>query len=143
MITPVDENLVAYNEYMSVDGTPYDFRKEKLIVKDIESSHEQIVNGHGYDINYVLKGEGFRKVVSATSHQTGIRMDVYSDRLGVQLYTANSLGERNGKNGKYKDRSGFCLEFQHFPNAINCEKYVSPLLKKGETYSAKTEIVFV
>ena len=143
MITPVDENLLTNNEYMSVEGTPYDFRSEKLIVKDINSNHPQLLNGHGYDINYVLNGSGFRKVASAASRKTGIRMDVYSDRLGMQLYTANSLGERNGKTGKYKDRSGFCLEFQHFPNAINCKSYVSPILKKGDKYSAKTEIVFL
>ena len=142
MITPVDKNLVTYNEYMDVENTPYDFRQEKLIVKDIDSDHPQMVNGCGYDINYVLNGDGFRKVVSAKSEKTGIGIEVYTDRHGMQLYTANSLSERKGKVGKYKERSGFCLEFQHFPNAVNCGRYVSPLLKKGETYSATTEVVF-
>ncbi len=141
-ITPVDKDLITYNEYMDVANTPYDFRKEKFIDKDIDSDHPQIVNGNGYDINFVLKGDGFRKVAFAKSKKTGISIDAYTDRCGMQLYTANSLGERKGKNGLYKDRSGFCLEFQHFPNAINCKEYVPPLLKKGETYSATTEIVF-
>ncbi|MBQ9734667.1 MAG: galactose mutarotase [Clostridia bacterium] len=141
-ITPVDKDLITYNEYMEVENTPYDFRKEKFIDKDIDSNHPQIVNGNGYDINYVLKGDGFRKVAYAEGKKTGIRIEAYTDRCGMQLYTANSLGKRKGKNGFYKDRSGFCLEFQHFPNAINCKEYTAPLLKKGETYSATTEIVF-
>lgn len=142
MITPVDENLITYNEYMDVTGTPYDFRECKLIEKDIDSKNSQIVNGGGYDINYVLCGDGFRKVVYAKSNRTGIEIDVYTDRHGMQFYTTNSLSERQGKNAIYKRRSAFCLEFQHFPNAINCGRYCSPLLKKGDEYSAKTEIVF-
>lgn len=141
-ITPVDKELITYNEYMDIDNTPYDFRREKPIDKDIDSDHPQMKNGNGYDINYVLNGNGFRKVAFAESKKTGIRLDAYTDRCGMQLYTANSLGRRKGKKGYYQNRSGFCLEFQHFPNAINCKRYASPLLKKGDVYSATTEIVF-
>ena len=53
---------------------------------------------------------------------------------GVQVYTANFLGERPGKGGAvYGPHHGVCLETQHFPDAVNHANFPSPLLRAGET----------
>ena len=64
---------------------------------------------------------------------------------GFQFYTGNNLGkdaQPAGKNGvKYEKRSGFCIEPQFFPNAINTEAFSEKgILRKNEIYNK--EIVY-
>ena len=60
-------------------------------------------------------------------------MDVETTLEGVQLYTGNFISDRAGKNGaRYASYSGFCLETQHYPDAINQPAFPSPVLRQGE-----------
>ena len=52
--TPIDSTFMTSGEIAPVEGTPFDFRKPKLIGADIEADDEQLRNGHGYDHNWVL-----------------------------------------------------------------------------------------
>ena len=57
-----------------------------------------------------------RRVASLSSPKTGIQMDVYTDKPGVQLFTANSAGPVPGKGGKsYPAHAAVCLETQFLP----------------------------
>lgn len=142
-VTPVNDKLIPNGEFMSVEKTPHDFRVPKTIGRDIDSESTQLSVAGGYDTNFVLNGSGFRKIASAKAVNSGIRMDVYTDRVGVQFYSGNFLSDVTGKGGnKYKKRYGFCLETQGFPNAINCPSYPSPVLKKGELYHTVTKYSF-
>ena len=142
-ITPVDAGLIPHGEFMKVENTPFDFRKEKAVGKDIEVKNDVMTFCGGYDINYCLNGEGMRKVVTAKSPVTGIKMDVYTDMKGIQFYSGNFLSGVKGKGGAvYNKRNGFCLETQNYPNAINCKEYPTMILKKGEGYHTVTEYVF-
>lgn len=142
-VTPVDEKLIPHGEFLSVKGTPFDFNEPKVVGKDIEDEHIQIKYCGGYDINYVLKGEGYREVTVAESKKTGIKMSVYTDQPGIQFYSGNFLDGVNGKGGTvYYKRNGFCLETQNHPNAINCKEYPNSVLKKGEVYHTVTEYKF-
>jgi len=70
-------------------------------------------------------------------------MDFYTDCVGVQFYSVNFIEEHLGKNGvTYNSRQGFCLEPHYFPNAVNEEKFVSPIIQSGETYQVHTKICF-
>ena len=142
-VTPVDEELITHGEFLKVQGTPFDFNEPKVVGKDIEDKHIQIKYCGGYDINFVLKGEGYRKVTVAKSEKTGIEMSVYTDQPGIQFYSGNFLSGVNGKGGAvYYKRNGFCLETQNHPNAINCKEYPNSVLKKGEVYHTITEYIF-
>ena len=141
-ITPVDEKLIPHGEFKEVKGTAFDFNELKEFGKDIGADDEQLKICGGYDINYVLSGEGFRKVACAVSEKTGIMMEVLTTLPGMQLYSGNFLTEREGKSGKIGRRYGFCMETQNFPNAVNCPNYPSPVLKKGEKYYSATEYRF-
>ena len=59
---------------------------------------------------------------------------------GVHFYSGNFLdGEVPGKGGKaYEKRSGFALETQDWPDAVNNRDFPSVILKKGEEYRRKT-----
>ena len=87
----------------------------------------------GYDNNFCLDGSGLRKVAEAAGDKSGIVMDVETTLEGVQLYTGNFISDRAGKNGaRYASYSGFCLETQHYPDAINQPAFPSPVLRQGE-----------
>jgi aldose 1-epimerase len=140
--TPVhNEKAIPTGEILPVEGTPFDFREAKPIGRDIEADNEQLGYGHGYDHNFVLDrtGDGMEHAGYAYSAESGIRMDVYTDRIAMQLYSANGIEGQVGK-GKmvYPDRSGFCLETQYFPNAINEPKFVTPVFEAGVPYESRT-----
>ena len=57
--TETDGESIPTGRILSVEGTPLDFRKEKLIGQDIFSEYQQVRQCRGFDHNYVLKtGEG-------------------------------------------------------------------------------------
>lgn len=142
-VTPTNEKLIPTGSILPVEGTPFDFRKPKLVGKDIESDDEYMKNCGGYDINYVLNGKGFRKIAQAEGNKSGIKMSVYTDLPGVQFYSGNFLSGAKGKDGKtYGKRNGFCLETQNFPDAVNQPSFPSAVLKKGEKYHTVTEYRF-
>jgi aldose 1-epimerase len=62
----------------------------------------------------------------------------------VQFYTGNFLdGTIKGKSGHvYKQRYGFCLETQHFPDSPNKPAFPSTLLRPGQEYKTTTVFTF-
>lgn len=139
-LTEADEDSIPHGNLMAVEHTPFDFRKEKRIGEEIDTDHWQIRIGDGYDHNWVLKNN-FRleEVASLRSEDTKIKMHVYTDLPGVQVYTANSLDVSGGKkNAYYGRRSGICFETQYFPNSQNVDSFASPVFKAGEEYKTTT-----
>lgn len=140
--TPViDDKAIPTGEIATVENTPFDFRTAKPIGRDIEEEFEQLIFGQGYDHNFALDKDtdGVEKIASAYSAESGIVMDVLTDCVGVQLYTGNFLEGDLGKNGhRYERRTGFCLETQFFPNAINEPNFVRPVTEAGENYQTQT-----
>lgn len=129
--TPADEHTIPTGEITPVDGTCMDFRAPKTIGSGI---HDPLLKPFGgYDNNFCLDGSGLRKVAEAAGDKSGIVMDVETTLEGVQLYTANFLSDRTGKGGAhYGPFGGFCLETQHYPDAINQPAFPSPVLRRGE-----------
>jgi aldose 1-epimerase len=58
----------------------------------------------------------------------------------VQFYTGNFLnGSVTGKGGTaYRQRYGFCLETQHFPDSPNKPDFPDTSLEPGERYTSTT-----
>lgn len=139
--TPVDSTYMTTGEILPVKDTPMDFTEARVIETTVnEVSYEQIKNGNGYDHNWVLSTARDISVPAAvlTSPLTGIRLTVYTDEPGIQVYTGNFLdGTITGKGGKvYAQRSGICLETQHYPDSPNKPEWPSVLLSPGETYTS-------
>ena len=118
--TPLDSNKIPTGEVKSVSGLKFDYIDEKAF-KSSES----------YDDNYVLDKAKDTYGKAATLTGTQYKVDVYTDRPGLQLY---------------KDGSGnICLETQMMPDAINhpeFDKYGTTVLKAGETFTSKTTYHF-
>jgi len=138
-ITPVDANLIPTGELMPVEGTPFDFREPHAIGERIEADHEQLKNGKGYDLNWVIAREDNGQVETvATLYEptSGRCMDVATDQVAIQFYSGNFFdGTYNDKYGKpLKFRESVALETQKHPDAINHDNFPSTILNPGEEY---------
>lgn len=136
--TPTDETSVPTGEILSVKGTSMDFSKSHKIGMFIDQDDEQLRYGAGYDHNFVLSHRAGTVGLAAVAHDplSGRVMEVYTTQPGVQLYTANWIDNEPGKGGKrYGRRWAFCLETQHFADAINKPHFPSTILNPGEVYN--------
>ena len=144
--TENDAGCLPTGKIILVEGTPFDFRQWKAIGQDINAVDPNLKNGSGYDHNFILGLEGeFSLCAEAFSPKTGIHMSMYTTQPGVQLYTANFLqdGQAKGKHGVfYGRREGFCLEAQHWPNAMAHENFPTVVLRAGELYQHMTAYAF-
>ena len=141
--TETDAELIPTGTVVPVEGTPMDFRKEKVVEKEIGADYTPLKLAGGYDHNWVLNGKGFRKAASAESEETGIKMEVYTDLPGIQFYSGNFLAGSKGKEGAvYEKGYGICFETQYFPDAIHKENFESPITKAGEVYDTTTVYKF-
>jgi aldose 1-epimerase len=141
--TPVDGNVAVTGEVATVENTPFDFRTPTRIGDRInDTTHQQIINGRGYDHNWILATHGDISAVAGVLYDptTGIEMRIHTDQPGVQFYAGNFLdGSFMGKNGvAYPRRSGLCFETQHFPDSPNQPAFPSTTLRPGETYTTTT-----
>lgn len=142
--TPDDKELLPTGEIKSVVGTPFDFRTPHAIGERIDAKDEQIVNGMGYDHNFILNGTGMRWAAKVTDPGSGRTLEVDTDQPAVQLYSSNFLdGTVKGKDGKgYVRRGAFCLETQHYPDSPSHPNFPSIELKAGQTFRSKTVFKF-
>lgn len=139
-ITPTDANLIPTGELLSVEGTPFDFRTPHAIGDMIDADNEQLKNGRGYDMNWVLNrpnnGEVV-KVMSIYDPQSGRGFEVYTDQIALQFYSGNFFdGSYNGKYGKpLSFRESVVFETQKYPDAVNHTHFPSVILQPGEEYA--------
>ncbi|MBE7029630.1 MAG: galactose mutarotase [Ruminococcaceae bacterium] len=143
--TPNSKECLPYGEILSVKDTPFDFTKEKELNLSIKSQDKQISMFGGLDHNFALFGRGYRKCAALTGDITGIKMNMYTDRPAVQVYTANHIKtDRVYKDkSRYKVHGGICLETQAFPNNLKFSHFPYSVIKKGEVYETKTEYKFI
>jgi aldose 1-epimerase len=135
--TPTDETNIPSGEIRPVKGTPMDFTGLKKFGADIDRDDIQLKYGAGYDHNWVLRHRTGTLGLAAVAHdlKSGRIMEVYTTQPGVQLYTANWMDNEKGKGGKkYQRRWAFCLETQHFADAINKPHFPSTILNPDEEY---------
>ena len=135
-----DSGCLPTGKLLPVEGTPFDFRKEKEIGAEIGTDDEQLKRAGGYDHNYVLMG---KKAAVLYGPESGIEMTVETDLPGMQLYSGNFLTDRKGKGGsEIHWRDAACFETQLYPNAMNCYAFPSPVLRAGTHLHSETDYAF-
>jgi len=148
--TPVDDELLATGEVLSVKGTAFDFTTAKPIGRDIAAlpgvGAEIFGDGGGYDHNWCLgdAGHTLREAATAWDPASGRKMTLTTTEPGVQFYTGGYLSPaHNGKAGatlcKY---AGFTLETQKFPDAPNFAHFPHCRLNPDETYRQEMHFTF-
>lgn len=140
-MTPVDEGLIPTGALRPVAGTPFDFRKGRVLDEGVRDGRDpQLVRARGYDHNFALD-----KKTTATPElaarledpRSGRVLEVLSTEPGLQLYTGNFLdGGSPGKRGHlYRMGDGIALEPQKFPDAPNQKSFASARIDPAHPYS--------
>jgi aldose 1-epimerase len=137
--TPSDSTSIPTGEIKSVEGTPMDFTRPRIVGSRFAQLHNDPV---GYDTNYVLNGGGKALAFAGRVYEpnSGRVMEVQTTQPGVQLYTANYFdGSLTGNRGAvYQQHAALCLETQHFPDSVNQPAFPSIILRPGQTYRQTT-----
>lgn len=142
-----DAKLIPTGEIASVAGTPFDFRTEKAVGRDIDMPHVDLLNAGGYDHCFCFADPSREIKLRATLRDpsSGRVMKMYTDQPCVQLYTGNFL-----KDDGYPFKGGFvkskqialCLETQHMPDSMHHEGFTDVTLDEGEIYDHTTVYAF-
>jgi aldose 1-epimerase len=144
--TPVGAGLIPTGEVRAVEGTPMDFGVPTAIGDRIDQADEQLDLAGGYDHNWVLEefDGSLRLAARVVDPASGRAMEVHTTEPGLQFYSGNFLdGTIVGKGGtRYDQRSGFCLETQHFPDSPNHPEFPSTVLRPGDHYRSTTIFKF-
>lgn len=141
--TPTDADQIPTGELAPVAGTALDFRRLTLIGARIHSGEQQMVYGHGYDHNFVLRksaGEPLQLAVRMYDPASGRLLEVRTTEPGVQVYSANHMnGTLVSASGSPIVRGGgLALETEHFPNSPNEPRFPSTLLRPSEKLRSST-----
>jgi aldose 1-epimerase len=131
--TPTGEDLLPTGDIAAVAGTRFDFREARTFA--------QADPGRlGYDLNYALDGD--QGPAAEVTSPDRMRLRLWTDRPGLQLYTSNTLAPHADPwpqvaHGPF---AGICLEAQDFPNALNTEAFGSILSSPKAPYRQTTTI---
>jgi aldose 1-epimerase len=145
---PTNAAMIPSGEIRSVADTPFDFRLSRRIGDRISQDNPDLNNGGGYDHNWCINGAhgNLRLAARVYAASSGRILECYTDQPGVQFYAGNFIarnGTIRGKNGaEYGDRSGLCLETQHYPDSPNHPNFPSTLLRPGEVFNSTTVYLF-
>jgi aldose 1-epimerase len=135
--TVSDGELLPTGEIKSVEGTALDFRESCSIgsrIAELEGTAAR-----GYDLNYVLSGSRREPTFAARLGDPagGRVVEVLTTQPCMQVYSGNFMTPTTGKlNAHYGVRSGFCLEPQGYPDAVNNPSFTSIVLEPGHVYRA-------
>jgi aldose 1-epimerase len=137
---PTDAEQIPEGGPKAVEGTPFDFRQMKPMVQMLGG--ERVL----YDHNFCLSPERTHKrlVAHATSPVSSVHMRVFTTEPGVQFYAAFKMNVPvPGLDGlNYPACSGFCLETQIWPDAVNQAGFPKAILRPGEMLRQETDYVF-
>ena len=149
--TPVDEQLLATGEVLTVANTPFDFRQEKAIgthIREVENAGfgRLTEDGGGYDHNWVVRGfpPGLRPVATLRDPVSGRGLSLRSTEPGVQIYTGGYLSAAVIGKGRhpYCKYAGLTFETQKFPGSPNFAHFPAARLDPGGAYEHKIEVQF-
>ena len=143
-VTDVDEELIPTGEFLPVDGTPLDLRQPAPIGRGLERRKEcRLIDAvDGYDVNFVLNGEGLKEAAVLRDENSGRVMQVMTTEPGIQVYTGQGLNTDGHGGAHYGPCAGVALETQHFPDSPNHPAFPTTTLKAGDTYQSTTVYAF-
>lgn len=138
---PVDGQTLPTGDISTVAGTVFDFQQATALAPLLQKNDAALTDTAGFDHCLVWPDEvpapaTDLATTTATppwratlfSPQSGIQLQVFSNKTGLQLYSGQFLP------APFTALQGLCLEAQHWPDAPNHSHFPSALLKAGQLY---------
>lgn len=138
---PLREGLVPTGEIRAVQGTPFDFTKDREIGREIDADDAQLAMGQGYDHHFVIDDAdgSLRPFATVTSDHAGLSMEVSTTLPGFQFYTGNYFSCPADLSGRERGaREGFCIETSYPPNAANMPSFPQPVCNEEHPFMSST-----
>jgi len=138
------DDFCPTGQILGVADSPMDFRQLRRIGKGFPIHCEQMELVNGYDHFFILRPDAAPAAL-LYAPQTGIAMQVVTTEPGITFYSGNFLGDGTpeGKDGvRYVQRSGLCIEPQHYPCATEFPDFPTTVLRRGEVYEQTTMFQF-
>ena len=135
--TETDQYLQPTGKILPVDNSRFDLRKGKKF-STIFAEYDG-----GFDDNFIIGDADHcyrENVAVVTAGHSGIKLALHTSRPGVQLYMGNFLDD-HGKSS-YPRNSGFCLETQCWPDAVNHPDFPSVRIEPGKPHHSITRYKF-
>lgn len=142
---PILPTTINTGEIAETQNTPMDFGTYRRVGDSINSSFHQIQIAKGYDHTWVIdrNEKNLSYAASIFEPVSGRKMEVYTDQPCIHFYTAKMSKPKIGKSGKeYGNRSGFCMETMHYPDAMNQPNFPTYYLYPDEIYRHICEFRF-
>lgn len=136
--TITDSGLIPTGEIGKVSGSLYDLRKPVRL-------GDVLPKNSGFDDNFILKGDASELKGMLYSPNSGIEMSYFTTEPGVQIFTANTMGEGVvvlGNGSKAENFAAVCMESQHFADSPNHPNFPSTVLNPCEVYKQTTKYKF-
>jgi aldose 1-epimerase len=139
----LDEELIPTGEFISVKGTPFDFRDGQYINDGVESEHLQnVLAGKGYDHPFLL-AENENNEIVLKDEESGRVLTIETDQPSVVLYNGTQMdSDFNIRGVQSRKYLGLCLETQGLPDSIHHSHFPSNILDKGDVYRFSTKYLF-
>ncbi|MCJ1310274.1 hypothetical protein MMC25_003936 [Agyrium rufum] len=134
-IIAIDSLEIPTGGLETVVGTPFDFTSPKQIGKDIYQAKQCGFNCTGYDNAFILDRPRYSapeatdlKVLTLSSAETGIQVDLYTNQQSLQLYSCNGqngtipvkASQQHAEGGTFVDKYGcLVIETQQWIDGIN------------------------
>jgi aldose 1-epimerase len=145
--TPTDKYQIPTGQVLPVAGTALNFRTPKPVGQDLRSSEPQMLIGHGYDHNFVLRKSepgALELAARLCDPVSGRTLELYTTEPGLQVYSASHLNGTgvSPAGTTLRATDGIALEAQHFPDSPNQPDFPSTLLRPGQTFTSTTVMHF-
>jgi aldose 1-epimerase len=129
----LNEQKIPDGDFVSVEGTPLDFRKQKTIREGLDLSYEQIAVTEGIDHCFLVP-TAKDYVVHYEDATSGRILEITTQEPGIQIYSGNFLSRQ-----KY---GAIAFEPQHFPDAVHHKNFPTIELRPGQLFSSETVYSF-
>lgn len=139
----LNHDLIPNGEFVNVEGTTFDFRKERKVEVGFQANdHQNEIAKSGYDHPFKLsKNKKYDVILKDPA--SGRQLKVITDNSYVILYTGQKLGGGyNFREAPSKDYLGLCLETQLPPYNINHEELRASTLEENQEYNKFTRYQF-
>lgn len=135
---PLDSEGIPTGAVDDAAGSRYDFRQGRTLA-EMDPQRE------GTDINICFDaGPAPVLPVAALEGPNRLRMQVYSDQPGAQIYTAAGLKAHEGAlpGQSLKPFAGICIEPQGYPDAVSNPQFPSVIVTPDQPYRQDLRLEF-
>ncbi len=117
-----DDEKIPTGRILDVKEGPWNFKELRRIGERIRET------GTGYDECYIFPSDRGKMYHALTLFDplSGRKLDIYTDKPGVQIYTANHLDPPH---------KAICCETQNYPDSVNHSDFPDPFISPGEIYN--------